>query len=82
GQSGKGNLAGTGPLITPSTTTMYSDSSNGSYNSYPLDNTQIMITPGNHETAIHDMSNSVVYWNNSNLPQHNPYNQLMTTGRY
>uniref|UniRef100_A0AAF5Q1D9 BHLH domain-containing protein n=2 Tax=Wuchereria bancrofti TaxID=6293 RepID=A0AAF5Q1D9_WUCBA len=82
GQSGKGNLAGTGPLITPSTTTMYSDSSNGSYNSYPLDNTQIMITPGNHETAIHDMSNSVVYWNNSNLPQHNPYNQLMTTGSY
>lgn len=65
---------------------MYSDSSSGSYNSYPLDNTQMMITPGNHESAaIHDMSSSAAaataYWNSSNLPQHNPYTQLMA-GRY
>lgn len=45
----------------------------------------MMIAPGNHETAIHDMSSSAVaattYWNSSNLPQHNPYTQLMA-GRY
>ncbi|VDO43950.1 unnamed protein product [Onchocerca flexuosa] len=78
-QPGKGNLAGTGTAIAPSTA-MYSDSS-GSY-SYPLDNTQMMITPGNHETAIQDMSSSAVaataYWNTSNLPQHNPYTQLIS----
>ncbi|VDM94050.1 unnamed protein product, partial [Onchocerca ochengi] len=79
-QSGKGNLAGTGTAIAPSTA-MYSDSSSGSY-SYPLDNTQMMIGPGNHETAIQDMSSSAVaataYWNTSNLPQHNPYTQLIS----
>ncbi|VDK76177.1 unnamed protein product [Litomosoides sigmodontis] len=57
---------------------MYSDSSNGNYNSYQLDNSQMMIT---HETPIHDMSSSSAvanaYWNSSNLPQHNAYTQLM-----
>lgn len=84
-QSGKGNLAGSNTSIPPSTT-MYSDSSSGNYNSYQLDNSQMMIAPGNHhETAMQDMSSSTAaanaYWNSSNLPQHNAYTQLMA-GRF
>uniref|UniRef100_A0A915PVN6 Uncharacterized protein n=1 Tax=Setaria digitata TaxID=48799 RepID=A0A915PVN6_9BILA len=61
---------------------MYSDSNNGGYNSYPLDNTQMMIPPATHDTSAHDITNNTAvataYWNNSNLPQHNPYTQLMS----